>query len=139
MDWELFIGLASAFGVGSLITAVVQYFLEKNRSANDLISNARRVVYGKLLGKLRNVDKPFSIGEFDQYFGIKPSDAALIRQREVEEVISEAILLAGTKLREKLVLAANSIPNQWEDVYGKPKGKCLKEIEELMKNELKIK
>jgi len=108
--------------VGVISGALVNHFLEKSRHTKETIFGAKREVYGKILGKLRNAEVNITQEELSY----------------INEILSEAILLSGEELREKLVKAGNSFPSEWELNYGKIKPDALKDIEMSMRKELLI-
>ena len=119
MENNTLISILTAVGFGSLLAAVLQNFLERKQENKRLLFESRKVSYGKVLRALRT----------------RSTDDDTI---DLHGELSEATLLAGTQLRDKLVRAANAFPNHWEIVYGSDKSSALKDIEEGMKKELGI-
>lgn len=109
--------------IGILTGAIVTYYLDKEKNNKITLFNTKREVYGKVLGRLRST---------------KEYTTEVI-ERENEIILSEAILLSNSTLRNKLVLAGNSLPNNWENIYGKDKSAALQDIEFSMREELGIK
>jgi hypothetical protein len=119
MDTTTLISILTAVGFGSILTALIQYGLERKRQDRRLLFEARKVTYGKVLRALRT----------------RSTDDDTI---DLHGELAEATLLAGRSLREKLVKAANAFPDHWEIVYGADKSAALRDIERAMKKELGI-
>lgn len=119
METNTFLSILTAVGFGSVLTALIQYALEKKRQDKRLLFEARKVAYGKVLRAFRTLS----------------TDEDTL---DIHGELSEATLLAGENLRDKLVRAANAFPYHWEIVYGSDKSSALLEIEKAMKEELGI-
>lgn len=119
MENSTLLSILTAVGFGSVLTAFTQYFLEKKRQDKRLLFEARKIAYGKVLKALRT----------------RSTDDDTL---DLHGELSEATLLAGPSLRNKLVRAANAFPDHWEIVYGSDKPSALLDIEKEMKNELGI-
>lgn len=70
--------LAGAGG-GVLFNTIVSHFLERNRKNEELIFEARRIIYSQFLGTARN-----TLAEITHE-----------REAKMRDIISQAILLAG--------------------------------------------
>lgn len=89
MDWELFTSLLIAFGFGSCITAVIQYFLTKEFKREEILFNARCEIYGNLMGRLRS---GVIVGEERYSFPCE----------DIDVLISQAKIVAGDDLDVEL-------------------------------------
>lgn len=119
METNTLLAILTAVGFGSVLTAFIQYLLEKKRQDKRLLFEARKVAYGKVLKALRT----------------RSTDDDTL---DIHGELSEATLLAAPELRDKLVRAANAFPDHWEIVYGSDKAAALLDIESEMKKELGI-
>src|SRR6185436_18465702 len=96
------------------------------RRRSEILFDSRRVVYGRILGKLRSFypgkqKDAKNVLRVEDYF---ETPGANIYEDEVKEALAEGILLAGDQLRDKLLKAENSFIGfvagsaAWEREYG---------------------
>jgi len=115
---------ASAFGLGSLVTALVKNWWDRRVKKEERLFDVRREIYGDLLGTLRAyIRNP----ENEKY------------SENLHHLLSTTLLFAGPTLRDHILVCANAAAEVGPDVVPVCLGGTgLAQLEFLMKAELGI-